>query len=120
MTKNIGLEKLKSKIQIDLVFRKGYVVRYGALIIHFLIPPKHEIECVYIGVGVPKKTMLMAHQRNQIKRQIKTIIRQQKENLLLSLSPGFYMVLYKGKVGVSYESLSQDFQVLLKHFSKCD
>tara|TARA_B100001250_G_scaffold382372_1_gene375466 strand:+ start:282 stop:641 length:360 start_codon:yes stop_codon:yes gene_type:complete len=118
VTKKTGLELLKSKIQIDLVFRKGKVVRNGALIMRFIIP-KDKIEKVHIGVGVPKKMVLMAYQRNRIKRQIRAVIRQQKERLLLSLSPGFYMVLYKGKVGVSSEGLSQDFQGLLKHFSKC-
>ena len=119
MTQKNGLEKLKSKIQIDLVFKKGKVVRSGALIVHFFTPQK-KAEKTYIGVGVPKKSMPMAFRRNRIKRQIKAVIRQREEEVLRSLTPGYYMVLFKGNVGVSYKSLSEDFIGLLTHFADHD
>ncbi|MGB2312538.1 MAG: ribonuclease P protein component [Flavobacteriaceae bacterium] len=115
MTQKHGLEKLKSKIRIDLVFKKGKAVRSGALILHFF-NPKEEVKKPHLGVGVPKKSIPMAYRRNRIKRQIRAVILQQEKEVLDSLPPGFYMVLYKGKFGVSSKSLSQDFQGLIKSF----
>lgn len=119
MTQENGLEKLKSKIRIDLVFKRGKAVRSGALIMHYFIP-EDGVEKTHVGVGVPKKSVIMAYRRNRIKRQIKAVIRQREEEILGSLSPGFYMLLYKGKSSVSSESLSLDFQGLLGNFRECD
>ena len=116
MNKENGLERLKSKNQIDLVFKKGKAVRSGTLIMHFFYP-KEEVKKTHIGVGVPKKSILMAYRRNLIKRQIRAVILQQEKEVLYSLPPGFYMVLYKGKFGVSFKSLFQDFQGLIKGFT---
>ena len=119
MTRKGGLEKLKSKTQIDLVFKKGKALRSGALVMHF-VHPKEEVKKTHIGVGVSKRSVLLACRRNRIKRQIRAVIQKQKEEVLRALSPGFYMVLYKGKLGVASESLSRDFEGLLKHFTGCD
>ena len=116
MTQKHGLEKLKSKIRIDLVFKKGKAVRSGALILHFF-NPKEEVKKPHLGVGVPKKSIPMASRRNRIKRQIRAMILQQEKELLCSLPPGFYMVLYKGKFSVSFKSLFQDFQGLINRFA---
>ncbi len=116
MNKKNNLKRLKSKNQIDLIFKKGMAVRSGALIIHFF-NPKEKVKNTHIGVGVAKKSILMAYQRNRIKRQIRDVILQQEKEVLYSLPPGFYMVLYKGKFGVSFKSLFQDFQGLIKKFT---
>ena len=117
MNKKIGLERLKSKNQIDLVFKKGKAIRSGALIMHFF-NPKEESKKTHIGVSVSKKSILLSYRRNRIKRQIRAMILQQEKELLYSLSPGFYMVLYKGKFGVSSKSLFQDFQGLINSFTR--
>ena len=119
MTRKGGLEKLKSKTQIDLVFKKGRAVRSGALVMHF-IHLKEEVKKTHIGVGISKRSILQAYRRNRIKRQIRAVIQKQKEEVTRSLSPGFYMVLYKGKLGVTSESLLHDFEGLLNHFSGCN
>tara|TARA_B100001057_G_scaffold473791_1_gene538673 strand:+ start:827 stop:1186 length:360 start_codon:yes stop_codon:yes gene_type:complete len=111
-----NLEKLKCKTQIDLVFKKGRAVRSGALVMHF-VHPKEEVKKTHIGVGISKKSVLQAYRRNRIKRQIRAIIQKQKEKVIRSLSPGFYMVLYKGRLGVASESLLRDFEGLLNHFT---
>ena len=117
MNKKIGLERLKSKNKIDLVFKKGKSVRSGALIMHFF-NPKGESRKTHIGVSVSKKSILLSYRRNRIKRQIRAMILRQERELLFSLPPGFYMVLYKGKFGASPESLFQDFQGLIKNFAR--
>jgi ribonuclease P protein component len=119
VTRENGLEKLKSKIRIDLVFKRGKAVRSGDLIMHYFIPEK-GLEKTHMGVGVPKKFMLMAYRRNRIKRQIRAVIHRREEEIVGSLPPGFYMLLYKGKTGVSTESLSLDFQDLLRNFTVRD
>ena len=116
MNKKNGLERLKSKNQIDFVFEKGKAVRSGALIMHFF-NPKEEAKKTHIGVGVSKKSILLAYRRNRIKRQIRAMIIQQEKELLYYLPPGFYMVLYKGKFSVSFKSLFQDFQGLINSFA---
>ena len=119
MTRENGLEKLKGKKRIDLVFKRGKTVRSGALIMHYFIP-EEGAEKTHIGIGVPKKSIIMAYRRNRIKRQIKTVIRHREEEILGSLYPGFYMLLYKGKSSVSSERLSLDFQSLLRNFNDFD
>ena len=114
-----NIKRLRGKKEIDLVFKKGKAVRSGALVMHF-VHPKEEVKKTHIGVGVSKRSILLACRRNRIKRQIRAVIQKQKEEVLRSLSPGCYMVLYKGKLGVASESLSRDFEGLLKHFTGCD
>ena len=117
MNKKIVLERLKSKNEIDLVFKKGRSIRSGALIMHFF-NPKGESSKTHIGVNVSKKSILLSYRRNRIKRQIRAIIYQQEKDVLYSLPPGFYMVLYKGKFGVSSKSLFNDFQGLINSFAR--
>ncbi len=117
MKKKIGLERLKSKNQIDLVFKEGKAFRSGALIMHFF-NNKEASKKTYIGVNVSKKSIPLAYRRNRIKRQIRAMIHKQEKVLLFSLPPGFYMFLYNGKFGVSSKSLFQDIQGLIKSFAK--
>ena len=119
MNKKIGLERLKSKNEIDLVFKKGRSVRSGALIMHFF-NPKGESRKTHIGVSVSKKSILLSYRRNRIKRQIRAMILQHEKEVLYYFPPGFYMVLYKGKFGVSSKSLFQDFQGLIRSFARQD
>ena len=119
MTNKDSLEKLKCKSQIDLVFKRGRAVRSGDLVMHF-VHPKEEVKKTHIGVGVSKRSILLACRRNRIKRQIRAVIQKQKEEVIRLLSPGFYMVLYKGKLGVASESLLRDFGGLLNYFTGCD
>tara|TARA_B100001057_G_scaffold164783_1_gene165326 strand:+ start:768 stop:1127 length:360 start_codon:yes stop_codon:yes gene_type:complete len=117
VTQENVLERLKNKICIDLVFRKGKVVRSGYLAVHYFIP-EGGVEKTHIGVGIPKKSGLNAYRRNRIKRQLWGVIRQREEEILSSFSHGFFMLLYKGKSVVSSKNLSLDFQGLLRSFSQ--
>ena len=117
MTQENLLERLKNKIRIDLVFRKGKAIQSGSLVVHYFIP-EGGVKKTHIGVGVPKKSGLNACRRNRIKRQIWGVIRQREEEILSSFSHGFFMLLYKGKSVVSSKNLSRDFQGLLKNFSR--
>ena len=116
MTQKSGLKKLKSKKQIDLVFRDGKAIRFGALVLHF-IHPEEVVDKIYVSVGVSKRCVPKAFQRNRIKRQIRAVIRQNNEKILRSLSFGFYVFLYKSKPIVHYDNLSFDLNSILKKFA---
>tara|TARA_B100000925_G_scaffold286120_1_gene263377 strand:+ start:3986 stop:4345 length:360 start_codon:yes stop_codon:yes gene_type:complete len=115
---NNDIKKLKSKIQIDRVFKDGKSIKSGDLIMHF-IREKDEFKSIYIGVGVYKRFVQLAYRRNRIKRQIRAIVQQHKKEVLRSLPPGMYMILYKGKVYVASEMLEKDFEGMLKNFTVC-
>ena len=119
MIQNNGIQKLKSKIQIDLIFKKGRVFKSGALIMHY-VNRKDGIENTRIGVGVSKRFVHLAHRRNRIKRQIRAVINLKKGEVLRTFPPGLYLVLYKGDVSVTIEKLEHDFDGLLKSFRGCD
>lgn len=116
MIQNVSMEKLKSKFLIDLVFKKGRILKYGYLALHYLEEPAGK-EKMFLGVGVPKRFVQLAFKRNRIKRQIRAIIEQHKSELLVGLKPGSYMILYKGKSTVDSHELSKDFKGLLKLFT---
>ena len=118
MIENNDIKKLKSKIQIDRVFNKGKAIRSGALVMHF-ISERKELKKTFIGVGVSKSHVQLAYRRNRIKRQIRAIIQQQKKEVIQTLPPGLYMVLYKGSVSVNTKKLKQDFKGVLKPFTDC-
>ena len=119
MIENNDLKKLKSKIQIDRVFSKGNAIKSGALVMHFICE-REGLKNTHIGVGVSKRSVQLAYRRNRIKRQIRAIIQQQKKEVLRTLPPGLYMVLYKGRVSVGTKKLELDFEGVLKHFTDCD
>ena len=97
MNKKIGLERLKSKNKIDLVFKKGKSVRSGALIMHFF-NPKGESRKTHIGVSVSKKSILLSYRRNRIKRQIRAIIHQQEKDGALFFTAWFLYGFIQGKI----------------------
>lgn len=119
MIQNNGIQKLKSKIQIDMIFKKGRVYKSGTLVLHY-VNRKDGIENTHIGVGVSRRSVHLAHRRNRIKRQIRAVVNLKKGEVLRTFSPGLYMVLYKGDVSVTKEKLEHDFDGLLKSFSGCD
>ena len=112
-SKTIG--RLKSKVQIDLVFKKGKVIKSGVLTLHFVEPIDGE-SVPRLGVGVSKRFALLAHRRNRIKRQIRGVIQKQRNDVLKVFPTGFYMILYKGKISVETESLHKDIKGLLEWF----
>lgn len=110
-----SIQRLKSKVQIDLVFKKGKVIKSGVLTLHFVESVDGE-SGPRIGVGVSKRFVLLAYRRNRIKRQIRGVIQKQRNEMLKVLPKGFYMILYKGKVSVETESLDKDIKGLLDWF----
>lgn len=115
MIQRSSIERLKNKIQIDLLFKKGKSLKSGVLSFHFIVNAQ-DVKSPCIGVGVSKRFVHLAYNRNRIKRQIRAEILKQKEVFLEILPPGLYMILYKGKVSVTSETLSKDLKGLLERF----
>ena len=113
---NNSIEKLKSKIQIDRVFKKGRTVRSGVLVMHFIEDDTKQNN-IHVGVSVSKRFVPLAFRRNRIKRQIRAIIQERQKEIVEVLRPGFYMILYKGKIEAEKDSLSRSFKGLLGNSS---
>jgi len=111
-----SIEKLKSKIQIGRVFKKGRSVKSGVLVMHF-IEDDTEQNNIHIGVSVSKRFVPLAFRRNRLKRQIRAIIRERQREVVEVLRPGFYMILYKGTVVVETDILSRSLRGLLGNSS---
>lgn len=109
-----SIKKLKNKVLIDLLFNTGKTVSSGALIVHYLRDLK-EVDDLFLGVGVSKKYMFLAVNRNLIKRQLRAAIRINKVYIKENMSGGLYMVLFKSKKKLSSSEVSD---YLLKAFEK--
>ena len=109
-----SIKKLKNKVLIDLLFNTGKTVSSGALIVHYLRDLK-EVDDLFLGVGVSKKYMFLAVNRNLIKRQLRAAIRINQDYIKENLSGGLYMVLFKSKKKISSSEVND---YLLKAFDK--
>ena len=116
MIQNREVKKFKSKAKIDLVFRKGKLIKSGSLNLHYIskYPSFQNLE---VGVGISKKVVLSATRRNRIKRQINGVIQKHKVEFLNVLPDGLYMIVYKGYFIVSSESIWKDLKGLLERFN---
>ena len=93
MSKVITLNGLKGKELIDALFRKGAVRRSKHL--HLKVLEAKESEAVlYVGVSVPKRNFKKAVDRNKIKRQLRSAIKNAEENIPFS---GACMLIYTGR-----------------------
>ena len=116
MIQNREIKKLKGKSKIDLVFRKGKLIKSGNLTAHY-INRYRDFQNLEVGVGISKKVVLSASRRNRIKRQINGAMQEHKHEVLNILPDGLYMIVYKGNLIVSYESILRDLKELLKYFN---
>ena len=116
MIQNREVKKFKSKAKIDLVFRRGKLIKSGSLTLHY-INKYHSYQNLEVGVGISKKVVLSATRRNRIKRQINGVIKRNKIELLNVLPDGLYMIVYKGNIIVSSENIRKDLMELLEIFN---
>ncbi len=71
-------ERLKSNEQIATVFKKGSSCKQGFLILRYA---PNTLEQNRIAFSVPKRRVASAARRNQIKRRLREVFRQNKESL---------------------------------------
>lgn len=97
-------ERLKSRKEIDFLFKEGKVFREGPLKVKFFYFKGDESAFpVKMGVTVPAKVHPRAVDRNLIKRLVREAYRRNKKELLQQVSSSglnlHFMVIYsKGKI----------------------
>tara|TARA_X000000950_G_scaffold103345_1_gene130397 strand:- start:801 stop:1160 length:360 start_codon:yes stop_codon:yes gene_type:complete len=106
------IKKLKNKIHIDDVFKKGKQLRSDLLVLRYLKDIEVK-EAIFIGVAVSKRDVFLAVERNRVKRQIRASVQLYKKLIEEKLPCGYYMFLYKGKLDHSSEELSKTVAKLL-------
>ena len=108
------IKRLKNRVLIDLLFNKGSTVSSGVLVVHYL-RDLNEVDDIFIGVGVSKRNVFLAVNRNVIKRQLRAAIRINQVYIEKNMSAGLYMVLFKSKKKLNSSEINS---CLLKAFEK--
>ena len=109
------IRKLKNKILIDRVFKKGEQIQSGSLAMHYL-KSKENNGGIYINVAVSKKEVSLAVKRNGIKRKIRASIILNRLPIKKKLISGYYMILYKERKNLTSSSISKNLEQLIKNF----
>ncbi len=87
-------ERLRSKKQIDLLFREGKSIRENCVRCLYLVPDEPLPSPVQVMISVPKKLFKKAVDRNLIKRRIRESYRLNKDSLLrLSSGKNKHLIL---------------------------
>lgn len=116
-TKFSSAEKLKSKKNIDLLFSKGKSI--NAYPVRAVYLPKKELNGAVIsaGVGVPKKKIKLAVNRNLLKRRMREAYRlnnhELKDHLNETGKELNVMFIYTSKQISSYKEIEDKIKVIL-------
>lgn len=112
-------EKLKSKKQIDLLFKEGkglsnYPLRLLFMKSEELLPSK-----IQTAVAVPKKNFKSAVKRNRIKRLIRESYRLNKHRIFNNIEGNYaFLFLYLGNEICDYEVVEKSMLTLFNKFLK--
>lgn len=115
-------EKLKSKKDIDALFKKGKAINSFPLkaIFAFKHPEKELV--IKFGISVPKKKIKSAVKRNLIKRRVREAYRLQnhelKSNLILHDKALHVMVIYTSEQILPYSLIEEKIKVILSRLSE--
>ena len=103
-----GAERLKSRKQIDLVFKEGARINIFPLRVSFILE-KGNGDALQFGVGVSGKLFKKAVDRNRVKRLARESWRKQKNDLRQILADNNYrmvvFVVYTGKELPVYDTV---------------
>ncbi|TRX23688.1 ribonuclease P protein component [Flavobacterium franklandianum] len=105
------IEKLKSKITIDLLFSKGKSVSKYPLRLVFVESdygiPEDSDQMLKMGVSVSKKYFKHAVDRNYFKRVLRETYRLNKHILIDNLDKKYaFMFFYQTKERLTYEEIN--------------
>ena len=105
------IEKLKSKITIDLLFSKGKSVSKYPLRLVFVESdygiPENSEQMLKMGVSVSKKYFKHAVDRNYFKRVLRETYRLNKHILIDNLDKKYaFMFFYQTKERLTYEEIN--------------
>ena len=109
---DLKVKRLKGKTTIDFLFKKGAVFQTKNLLLRLSENPGSKD--LFIGVSVSKRNFNRAVDRNRVKRQLRTVLKQHENEFRYG---GKYMLLYTGKKLPQTDALSQETLQLLKKIS---
>jgi len=108
-------ERIKSKIVIDNVFKKGELIKKYPFRLKYCESDKGNTQ---ILISVPKRLIKSAVKRNRVRRQIKEIYRLNKSELLNVLSAKeknlALFLIYTGKENEDFHLLEDKLKLVLK------
>ena len=112
-------EKLKSQKLIEKLFSEGKSVAVYPLRLVYLKTTFDDPVKVKTGVSVSKRNFKTAVARNRIKRLMREAYRLNKTNYLSNISGQYaFMVLYIGKTGTDFQTISKKMNTLMTAFLK--
>lgn len=110
-------EKLKSQKLIEQLFAQGQSVVAHPLRMVYLKTEFDEAIKIKAGVSVSKRHFKKAVDRNSIKRLMREAYRLQKAAYIDNISGQYaLMILYIGKDGTDFETISKKMTVLMDKF----
>ena len=113
------IEKLKSEKLIEKLFSEGQSVAVYPLRLVYLKTNYDDPVKVKTGVSVSKRNFKKAVDRNRIKRLMREAYRLNKSKYLNNISDQYaFMILYIGKTGTDFETISKKMNTLMDIFCK--
>jgi len=116
-----GAERLKSRKQIDLVFKEGARINIFPLRVSFILE-KGSGDALQFGVGVSAKSFKKAVDRNRVKRLARESWRVQKNDLRQMLADHKFrmvvFVVYTGKELPVYDTVYQAMAAVIEKLSR--
>ena len=97
------MKPLKGNKNVEVLFSSGKRVSSSFLHCVYLLN-KEDSRFV---VSVPKKNFSLAVDRNKIKRQLREIIKKNKD-LFINNGFGWYMIIFNNSSFVDFDSLNKD------------
>lgn len=99
-------EKLKSKILIEQLFKKGTRVKSFPLQLIYLPVILDSKFPIKVGFSVPKRNIKLAVDRNRIKRLMREVYRKNKYDFSENVSKQYAMMfIYMNKNEMKYEDI---------------
>lgn len=117
-------ERLKSRKQIEQLFREGKKIAVSPFYIYYLVNAVSDtmLNSIQFGVGVSGKNFKRAVDRNRIKRLTREAYRLQKISLLQKLKDKkqqlFIFFIYTGKALPDFNLVKEKVAVALKKLEK--
>ncbi|MEO8774241.1 MAG: ribonuclease P protein component [Gelidibacter sp.] len=113
------IEKLKSEKLIEKLFSEGKSVAAYPLRLVYLKTDFEEPVKIKTGVSVSKRNFKTAVARNRLKRLMREAYRLNKSNYFNNISGQYaFMILYIGKTGTDFETISKKMNTLMDVFFK--
>ena len=113
------IEKLKSQKLIEKLFSEGKSVAVYPLRLVYLETTFDDPVKIKTGVSVSKRNFKTAVARNRIKRLMREAYRLNKSNYLNNISGQYaFMILYIGKTGTDFQTISKKMNTLMDVFLK--